>query len=100
MKHTLRALIVLIAFALLGAPFGMARMMGGHEVRAETHQQHQTPQKSAQHATIIVCAACIGVTALPEAMPERPPSIMTTALGEFSAPEGLHAIPLLPPPRG
>ena len=99
MKFSLRLFAFLLAFALLGAPVGMARMMGGHEVATQHHSHGQTPQKSAPHLKVMVCAACVGVTAPSAALPERLSVSEAVAFAYLAAPEGLNAIPLLPPPR-
>jgi hypothetical protein len=99
MKHVFRIFAVLLAFALIGAPSGMARMMGGHAVSTHQHHHGQAPQKSAPHVQFMVCAACVGVTAPPTALPERPMMAETEASGEISALDGLTGVPLLPPPR-
>ena len=99
MKSIFRLFAVLLAFALLGAPLGMARMMGLHEVSAHQHHERQTPPKSAPHAQFMVCAACIGVMAPSATLPELPPLAQTIAFAEIAAPDGLNAIPLLPPPQ-
>ncbi len=99
MKNFLRIFAFLLAFALLGAPMGMARMMGGHEVATHQHSHGQSPQKSAPHLKVMVCAACVGVTAPSAALAERLPLAETIAFAEIAAPDSLNAIPLLPPPR-
>ena len=99
MKPLVRLFAFLLAFAQLGAPVGMARMMGGHEVSAHQHHQPQSPQDPTPHVRFMVCAACVGVTAPCAALLERLPLAETIAFAEFAAPEGLNAIPLLPPPR-
>ena len=101
MNYLLRIFAFLLAFALLGAPMGMARMMGGHETGASANQHHQrqAPQKSAPHMRFMLCAACVGVTAPLTALPKRMPLVETVAFVEHAAPDGLNAIPLLPPPR-
>jgi hypothetical protein len=101
MKTLFRAFAFLLAFALLGAPMGMARMMGGHEAGAAAHQHHQeqVPEKSAPHMRFMVCAACAAVTAPVSGLPERLAQSETIAPAMFSAPHGLNAMPLLPPPR-
>jgi hypothetical protein len=97
MKSVFRIFALLLAFALIGAPVGMARMMGG----AAAHQHHhgQAPQNSAPHMQFMVCAACAAVTAPPAALPERMLAAEAVLTGELSAPHGLTGIPLLPPPR-
>lgn len=104
MKQTLSAFILLLVVALTGAPLGMARMMGGHEAGATVHQHDQSqprqaPDKSEPHAMVLVCAACVGVKSEITALPMRVPFADTIALAEFVAPEGLSAVPLLPPPQ-
>lgn len=99
MKNFLRIFAFLLAFALLGAPMGMAQMMGGHEVATHQHSHGQSPQKSAPHMRFMLCAACVGVTAPFTALPKRMPLVETVAFVEHAAPDSLNAIPLLPPPR-
>ena len=101
MKSFLRIFAFLLAFALLGAPVGMARMMGGHAASSSAHQHHQqAPQKSAPHMRFMVCAACVGVAAFANALPARPPQIKSIVSAEIAAPDGITRMPLLPPPRG
>ncbi len=100
MKLLLRIFALLLAFALLGAPMGMARMMGGHEISAHQHHQPHSPQNPAPHVRFMVCAACVGVAALSNALPARPPQIESIVPAEFAAPDGITRLPLLPPPRG
>jgi hypothetical protein len=99
MKSIFRIFALLLAFALIGAPVGMARMMGGHEVSTHQHHHGQTPQKSAPHIQFMVCAACAAVTAPPAALPERMLVAEAVLTGELSEPDGVSGIPLLPPPR-
>ena len=99
MKNFVRIFAFLLAFALLGAPVGMARMMGGHEVATHQHSHGQSPQDRTQHVRFMVCAACVGVTAPSAALPERLSVSEAIAFANLAAPDSLNAIPLLPPPR-
>jgi hypothetical protein len=90
---------LLLLLALTGAPFGMGRMMSGHAGSAHQHHQSNAPDKSAQHMTFMICAACAGVSA-PEqdlAVPAFSLEALTPAV--LLEPEGERSIPLLPPPR-
>ncbi len=102
MKMTLRAFIFLLGFAIIGAPLGMARMMGGHEAGVAAHQhgqRQQAPGKASLHTTILVCAACVGLDLRPGTLLARLMLAETIASAEFTEPEGVSALPLLPPPR-
>jgi hypothetical protein len=95
----------LLAIALIGAPFGMSRMMAGHSghgvAAAQGHSDHGGHAGGAQHnkAGLVVCAACMA------SMPVLDEMATPTKFNEirFSPPSQQFAdfsqLPATPPPR-
>jgi hypothetical protein len=95
---------LLLALALLGAPFGMGRMMDqahAHQTMHAAHgMQHGTepPHKSsAPH--YMLCAACVAASAPDTSAFD--PIMLTTAIdsAEPAALNGMPALPPVPPPK-
>jgi hypothetical protein len=93
----------LIAFAVIGAPFGMGRMMDQAHAKQTMHAAHgmqhgtEPPHKSsAPH--YMICAACVAASAPAPSAFE--PIVLTMALesAEPSALSGVPALPPVPPP--
>jgi hypothetical protein len=89
----------LIAFAVIGAPFGMGRMMD----QAHTHQtmhaahgmQHGTePLHKSSTPHYMICAACVAANA---PGPSAFDPLMLTAALDSAEPAALHGMPALPP---
>jgi hypothetical protein len=94
---------LLLALALLGAPFGMGRMMDQAHAQQTMHAAHgmqhgtEPPHKSsAPH--YMICAACVAASAPAPSAFE--PIVLTMALesAEPSALSGVPALPPVPPP--
>jgi hypothetical protein len=99
--------ILLLAFALTGAPFGMGRMMdtahAGHTMysgqHASGHHGQETPAHKADVPHYVGCPAC--AAAPMDASLDRQLMVLQGALEaeESKLFTGMRAVPLTPPPR-
>ena len=99
--------LVLLAFALTGAPFGMGRMMdnahAGHSMHsgkhASGHHGQETPAHKADVPHYVACPACAAATV--DASLDRQLMVLqgTLQAATSNAMAGIISVPLTPPPR-
>jgi hypothetical protein len=107
MRRIPALLLMLIALALTGAPFGMGRMMDNSAGHSMIHQAHQmdgmdhgsAPSHDPTAPHYVVCSACLAASA-PDAFPVR---IILEGdgpiSGDLSGIKGSQLLPPVPPPR-
>lgn len=107
MKTGIRLFLVLLALALIGAPFGMGRMMDhAHQTMAAMdhsqmgHMQHgDTPAHKSSAPHFMMCAACFAVStgySLPSERIELREIVIALPSAIL---HGNSMLPDLPPPR-
>jgi hypothetical protein len=92
---------LLLSLALLGAPFGMGRMMDQvHQTMHAAHgMQHGTmPEHKGSTPHYVICAACVA------SIPQSPDFELTVLDAELTATvpsslSGTHFLPPVPPPK-
>lgn len=95
--------VVLLALAVINAPFGMGQMMAQAKTHPSMHASHDT-----QHDTpaghkgpamrYFFCAACIAVAAPVPSSPHTATAGVLLDISEPLTPDGLLDLPLVPPP--
>jgi hypothetical protein len=95
---------LIVACALLGAPFGMGRMMDDSNAHQNMHASHKAnddlvPAHKSSTPHYMVCAACVAAGV--PAFLDFDPIVLNATLGDAkpSAFRGAELLPPLPPPR-
>jgi uncharacterized protein involved in copper resistance len=107
MKTGIHLFLILLALALVGAPFGMGRMMDGEHTSVQVmdhsqmgHIKHgDAPAHKSSTPHFMMCAACFAVSVMDASPPERLQTREVAITMPSAIFYGGDLLPDLPPPR-